>query len=111
MQREDVALFLLHLTGCKEERQLANCIQAATQSKRQRATVLFSAEAAAFQADRSVTNSAGGSFDYARSRMALANTLGFVGGYEGTEASVAAVPIDSVPYRCSVPNTRRGNAN
>ena len=55
------------------------------------------AEAAALQADRSITNSEGGSFDYARSRTVLANTLGFIGRYEGTEASVAAVPIAQSP--------------
>ncbi|MBI3411172.1 MAG: sigma-54-dependent Fis family transcriptional regulator [Planctomycetes bacterium] len=42
LQRDDVALFLLHLTGSKEERQLARCIQAAVQYKRPRATVLLS---------------------------------------------------------------------
>src|SRR5436309_8686970 len=51
------------------------------------------AEAAALQTDRSITNSEGGSFDYSWSRTVLANSLGFVGSYEGTEASVAAVPI------------------
>jgi PmbA protein len=55
------------------------------------------AEAAALKTDKSITNSDGGSFDYSRSRTVLANSLGFVGSYEGTEASVAAVPIAQSP--------------
>src|SRR6185369_8080195 len=50
-------------------------------------------EAAALQTDPSITNSEGGSFDYARSRTVVANSLGFAGSYEGTEASIYAVPI------------------
>ena len=37
------------------------------------------AEAAAFAADPLITNSEGGSFAYERSRIVLANTLGFLG--------------------------------
>jgi PmbA protein len=51
------------------------------------------AEEASLKADSSITNSEGGTFEYERSRRVLANTLGFVGGYEGTVASLAAVPI------------------
>lgn len=50
-------------------------------------------EAAAFKTDPAVTNSEGGSFDYSRSWTVLANTLGFLGGYEGTGASISVVPI------------------
>lgn len=51
------------------------------------------AEQAALSADAAITNSEGGSFEYERSRTALANTLGFAGEYEGTSASLFAVPI------------------
>src|SRR5436190_13903395 len=51
------------------------------------------AEAAALKTDPCITNSEGGSFDYARSRTVLANSLGFAGSYDGTEASIVAVPI------------------
>jgi len=50
-------------------------------------------EKAAFETDKSVTNSEGASFEYARSRVALANTIGFFGEYEGTSAAVVCVPI------------------
>ena len=55
------------------------------------------AEAAALKADPCITNSEGGSFDYARSRTVVANSLGFAGSDEGTEASIAAVPIAHSP--------------
>jgi PmbA protein len=51
------------------------------------------AEAAALAEDRAIVNSEGASFEYARSRLALANTLGFVGAYEGTGSSLACGPI------------------
>jgi PmbA protein len=51
------------------------------------------AEAAAFQADSAITNSEGASFEYERSRTALANTLGFTGEYEATAGYLAVVPI------------------
>jgi len=50
-------------------------------------------EKAAFATDPAITNSEGASFDYARSRVALANTSGFAGAYEGTGASLVCVPI------------------
>ena len=50
-------------------------------------------EAAAFATDKAVVNSEGGQFDYSRSRTVLANTYGFLGDYEGTYGSIAAVPI------------------
>jgi PmbA protein len=51
------------------------------------------AEKAALSTDKAITNSEGASFDYARSRVALANTAGFSGAYEGTTAAVSCVPI------------------
>jgi PmbA protein len=51
------------------------------------------AEKAALSADKAITNSEGASFEYARSRVALANTAGFSGEYEGTTASLGCVPI------------------
>jgi PmbA protein len=51
------------------------------------------AESAALSADRSITNSEGGAFEYQRSRTVVANTLGFLGAYEGTGASLSAVPV------------------
>ena len=50
-------------------------------------------EAAALAADKAITNSEGASFEYTRSRVALANTLGFSGGYSGTGAGLSCVPI------------------
>jgi len=51
------------------------------------------AEAAAFEADSLITNSKGGFFQFERSRTVLANTVGFVGGYEATAGYLATVPI------------------
>lgn len=51
------------------------------------------AEATALAADKSIVNSDGGSFDYARSKTVLANTLGFMGAYEGTASSLSVSPI------------------
>lgn len=50
-------------------------------------------EAAALSADKAITNSEGASFEYARSQVALANTQGFNGVYEGTGAGLYCVPI------------------
>lgn len=51
------------------------------------------AEAASMSADPLVTNSEGGSLEMEKSRTVLANTEGFIGAYEGTAASLSAVPI------------------
>src|SRR5262249_14551478 len=51
------------------------------------------AEAAALSTDNAITNSEGASFDYTRSRVALANTLRFHGAYEGTSAGLYCVPV------------------
>jgi PmbA protein len=51
------------------------------------------AEAAAFSTDKAIVNSEGGQFEYARSRTVLANTLGFLGGYEGTGSALAVGPV------------------
>ncbi len=59
----------------------------------ERIALAVQAEAAALAADKAVTNSEGGSFEYARSRVALANTQGFSGSYEGTGAVLVCVPI------------------
>jgi len=59
----------------------------------QRIKLALRAEAAALSADKSITNSDGASFEYALSRLALANTLGFAGAYEGTGAALVCVPI------------------
>jgi PmbA protein len=51
------------------------------------------AEKAAFDFDSAIVNSEGGYFDYSRSKTVLANTLGFMGAYEGTSAALAVTPI------------------
>src|SRR5437868_5397692 len=51
------------------------------------------AEAAAMNADARIQNSDGGSFDAATGSKVLANSLGFVGEYQRSYCSVAAVPI------------------
>jgi PmbA protein len=51
------------------------------------------AEASALSADKAIVNSEGATFDYSRSRTAVANTLGFIGAYEGTWAVLAAGPV------------------
>ncbi len=63
----------------------------------QRIALAVRAEAAALSADKAITNSEGGSFEYARTRVTLANTLGFTGAYEGTTAVLACVPIAQCP--------------
>jgi PmbA protein len=50
-------------------------------------------EAAALSTDKSISNSEGASFEYARTKVAIANTLGFNGAYEGTSAGLFCVPI------------------
>jgi PmbA protein len=59
----------------------------------ERINLAVRAEKAALSTGKAITNSEGASFDYARSRVALANTAGFSGEYEGTSASLACVPI------------------
>ena len=59
----------------------------------QRIDIARRAEAAALAEDPAITNSEGGSFDYARSKTVVANTAGFVGAYEGTGAYIAVAPI------------------
>src|SRR5208283_1598747 len=51
------------------------------------------AEAAALAADPRITNSDGGSFDAATGRMVLANSRGFIGGYQTSYAGVSAAPL------------------
>jgi PmbA protein len=51
------------------------------------------AEAAALAADTRIQNSDGGSFDAATGRKILANSLGFLGEYRRSYASISAVPI------------------
>src|SRR4030095_16446143 len=62
-------------------------------SPEQRIDLARRAEAAAFQTDSCITNSQGASFEYERSETVLANTIGFIGGYETTAGSLVAVPI------------------
>ena len=59
----------------------------------ERISLAVRAEKAALSSDKAITNSEGASFDYARSRVALANTAGFSGSYEGTNAAISCVPI------------------
>src|SRR5438093_4551065 len=59
----------------------------------ERISLAIRTEAAALSAGKAITNSEGASFEYARSRVAIANTLGFNGAYDGTGASLYCVPI------------------
>jgi PmbA protein len=59
----------------------------------QRIDLARRAEAAAVAADPQITNSEGGYFECERSRVVLANSLGFLGGYEGTSGSLHSVPV------------------
>src|SRR5437016_5412030 len=59
----------------------------------QRIGLAVDTEKAAFATDPAITNSEGASFEYARSRVALANTSGFSGQYEGTGAALVCIPI------------------
>jgi len=51
------------------------------------------AEKAALSADKAIVNSEGSSFEQAHSRIALANTQGFAGEYEGTTAGLFCGPV------------------
>src|SRR5437899_28855 len=51
------------------------------------------ASAAALKADKAIVNSEGAAFEYARSRVTLANSLGFLGAYEGTVSTLVCVPV------------------
>src|SRR5688572_4414987 len=51
------------------------------------------AEKTALTADKAIVNSEGSSFEQGRSRMALANTQGFMGAYEGTSAGLFCGPV------------------
>jgi len=51
------------------------------------------AERSALATDKAIANSEGASFEYTRSQVALANTLGFNGAYEGTGAALYCIPI------------------
>ena len=59
----------------------------------QRIELARRAEAAAFAVSPLITNSEGGSFEYERVQTVLANTAGFIGGYEATGGYLASVPI------------------
>src|SRR5437016_2691651 len=59
----------------------------------ERISLAVRTEKAAFETDKAITNSEGASFEYARSRVALANTTGFFGEYEGTTAVLVCIPI------------------
>jgi PmbA protein len=50
-------------------------------------------ERAALDAGDAITNSEGASFEYTRTRVALANTLGFNGAFESSSAGLYCVPI------------------
>ena len=51
------------------------------------------AERAAFSTDPAIVNSEGAYFEYTRSRTVLANTMGFVGSYEGTASTIGVVAV------------------
>ncbi len=59
----------------------------------ERIDLAIRAERAALSTDSAITNSEGASFDYTRTQVALANSLGFNGSYEGTGAGLYCVPI------------------
>jgi len=62
-------------------------------SPAERINMAIRTERAAFEADPLITNSDGAVFEYTRTQVALANTLGFSGTYEGTGAALYCVPI------------------
>lgn len=64
-----------------------------TLSPAQRINLAIRTEAAALASDKAITNSEGASFEYTRTQVALANTLGFDGAYEGTGAGLYCVPV------------------
>jgi PmbA protein len=51
------------------------------------------AEATALAASPEITNSQGGSWSSGEGRIVFANSMGFVGGYETTSASLSVVPV------------------
>jgi PmbA protein len=51
------------------------------------------AEAAALAADPEITNSQGGSFGVGTGSVLLANSLGFMGAYQSSSASLSVVPV------------------
>src|SRR5579864_456461 len=55
------------------------------------------AEQASLSFDTRIANSEGGSFEAATGRKALANSLGFIGEYQRSYCSVAAIPIAVAP--------------
>jgi PmbA protein len=59
----------------------------------QRIGLALRTEAAALSTDKAIVNSEGASFEYERSRVALANTHGFIGSYEGTGSALICGPI------------------
>src|SRR5262245_11467898 len=59
----------------------------------ERITWAVRAEKAALSADKAIVNSEGSSFEQSHSRVALANTLGFAGAYEGTNAGLFCGPV------------------
>jgi PmbA protein len=59
----------------------------------QRINLALRTEAAALKADKAIVNSEGAAFEYARSRVTLANSLGFLGAYEGTVSTLVCVPV------------------
>jgi PmbA protein len=59
----------------------------------ERIDLALRAERAALETDKAITNSEGASFEYTRTQVALANTLGFNGTYSGTGAALYCVPI------------------
>src|SRR5437867_6616386 len=63
----------------------------------ERISLAVRTEKAAFETDKAITNSEGASFEYARSRVALANTTGFFGEYRSEEhTSELQSPYDLV---------------
>jgi PmbA protein len=65
----------------------------ATLSPAERIDLAIRTEAAALAFDKAISNSEGASFEYARSGVTLANSLGFNGAYQGTGAGLFCVPI------------------
>jgi PmbA protein len=59
----------------------------------QRIDLAKRAEAAAFNTSPSITNSEGSWFECEHTRTALANSIGFAGGYESTGGYLASMPI------------------
>jgi PmbA protein len=51
------------------------------------------AEKTALAADSRIVNSEGASFEYSRSHVAVGNSAGFIGAYEGTGAGLSVAPV------------------